>query len=432
MKKNYGRLRFGLTDAGKMALRGTGFVALAVLIVPAFGVLSALVSVVLMALLVGFVLRPKIQLSGNLPDRVIVGQTVRLKYVLKNVARLPAYNLCVRFGAMPEAIEQIEGGDVVSRLVPGETTEVTIEIRPRRRGYYRIGQPICQSSFPFNLFSFGTSRDEEETLIVLPAFSRIQIPIRRLSRHVHASGARLAGRTGLSLEYAGNRPFMPGDSPRNIDARAWARLSVPATKEYYDDFDNYTALVLDTGVPEVLSGSSSNEVKELEAAVSLCASVAFTINNDCLIDFLLSGPDLHQFGPPATSGGWPGKVRLDKIHEILAGVEPSRGYSLEHIAPKLANRFYEISEVVFILLKWDKAYRHLLELAGQAGCHCTVLLIGRSSGSQTSVDAACPVPDGAPDDASEVASQKTDFCPPSSVFCLLSPDDILTGQIKRL
>ncbi len=410
MKKTDGRLRFGLTDAGKMVLRGIGFVALAVLIVPAFGVLSALVSVVLMSLLVGFVLRPKIHISGSLPERIIVGQTAHLRYVLKNVARLPAYNLCMRFGAMPETIEQVGGEHIISRLGPGETTEVTIVIRPKRRGYYRIKQPICQSSFPFNLFSFGTSRDDEETLIVLPAFYRIQIPLRRISRCVHASGARLAGRTGVFLEYAGNRPFLQGDSPRNIDARAWARLSVPATKEYHDDFDNYTALVLDTDVQEVLSGSSSNEIKELEAAVSLCASVAFSINNDCLIDFLLAGPDLHQFPPPTTSGGWSRMVRLDKIHEILAGVEPSKGYSLEQIAPKLANRFYEISEVVFILLKWNKAYRQLLELAGQAGCHCTVLLIdqsGRMHGDEDNLN----------------WTENVQF---------LSPDDILTGQIKRL
>lgn len=412
MKKTHGRLRLGLTDAGKMVLRGIGFVALAVLIVPAFGVLSALVSVVLMSLLVGFVLRPKIRISGNLPDRVVVGQTAQLRYMLKNVARLPVYNLCVRFApkgvtkpsAMPEAIEQVGGGHVVSRLGPGETAEVTIAIRPRRRGYYRIRQPICQSSFPFNLFSFGTSRDDEETLIVLPAFSRLQIPIRRISRYVHANNTRLAGRTGVFLEYAGNRPFLQGDSPRNIDARAWARLSVPATKEYHDDFDNYTALVLDTGIPEDLSWSKSSEVKELEAAVSLCASVAFTINNNCLIDFLLAGPDLHQFT------AWPRIVRLQKIHEILAGVEPSKGYSLEQITPKLANRFYEISEVVFILLKWNKAYRHLLELAGQAGCHCTVLLIDRSG--RMNVD----------EDNLNFAEN----------IRFLSPDDILTGQVKRL
>ena len=404
MRRTDGKLRLGLTDAGKVVLRGAGYVALAALIIPAFGVLSVLMWVVLTALLVGFILRPRIRMSGNLPDRIIVGQTVRLRYVLKNVARLPAYNLCVRFGALPQAIEQTEGGSVITRLGPGETTEVTVAIRPKRRGYYRIKQPICRSSFPFNLFSFGTSGDDEQTLIVLPTFSRLQIPLRRLSRYVQASGARLAGRTGVFLEYAGNRPFIPGDSPRRIDARAWARLSVPATKEYHDDFDYYTALVLDTSVPDVRLQSSSSEIKELEAAVSLCASVAFTISNDCLIDLLLAGPDLHQFTT------WPRIVRLDKIHEILAGVEPSRGYCLEQIAPILTERFYGISEVIFILLSWNTMYRQLLELAGQAGCHSTVLLIDSSRGMHVDQDNA-------------------DF--PGNVR-LLPPEKILAGQIKRL
>ena len=112
-----------LTDAGKTVLHGTCFVALAALIVPAFGVLSALVSVLLMSLLVGYVLRPRIQVSGNLPDRVVAGQTAKLRYVLKNVARLPAYNFSVRLDALPDAIEQIGGEHIVPRLGPGETTK---------------------------------------------------------------------------------------------------------------------------------------------------------------------------------------------------------------------------------------------------------------------------------------------------------------------
>jgi uncharacterized protein (DUF58 family) len=404
MARTDGRLRLGLTDAGKAVLRGTIFVALAALIVPAFGVLSALVSVTIVALLVAFVLRPRIHVSANLPDHLVVGQTAQLRYVLRNGGRLPAYNLCVRFGALPEAIEQIADGQEVWRLGPGETSEVTVAIRCNRRGYYRIRQPICLSNFPFNLFSFSTSRDDEESLIVFPAFSLLQIPLRHLTRHVSAGGVRLAGRTGVSPEYAGNRPFLAGDSPRTIDARAWARLSVPATKEYHDDFDSYTALVLDTRVPAGRSRSRSNEIRELEAAVSLCASVAFTINNDCLIDFLLAGPDLHQLT------AWPRTASLGKIHEILAGVEPSSGYSLEQMPPILADRFCQISEVVFILLNWDKAYRQLLELAEQAGCHSTVLLIGGSNGIRVDEDAV---------------SQ------PANVQ-FLSADEILTGQIVRL
>jgi len=387
-----------------MILRGIGFVTLAALIIPAFGVLSALVSVMLTALVVGFILRPRIQVSGNLPDRIVVNQTVQLRYLLKNIGRFPAYNLCLRFDALPETIEQVDNGCVVSRLRSGDTTEVTVTIRPLSRGYYPIKQPVCQSSFPFELFSFGRSCNDQENLIVLPAFSFLRILLRHQNPQARSDSSIFAGRTGAFPEYAGNRPFMPGDSRRKIDARAWARLAVPVTKEYHENLDNYTALVLDTGVSKVLSPLKSYESKELEAAVSLCASVAFTINDDCLIDLLLAGPDLHQFA------NWPRKMRLDKIHEILAGVEPSMDYTPEQMMPILADRLGQISEVVFILSGWKKAYEHLLELAGRAGCHSTVLVIGESD----KIDL----------DRQEVARTEN--------IQILSPDEILTEQVMRL
>ncbi|MHC4329404.1 MAG: DUF58 domain-containing protein [Planctomycetota bacterium] len=404
MSRTDGRLRIGLTDAGKTVLRGTVFVALAALIVPAFGVLSALISVVLMALLVGYVLRPRIQVSGNLPERVVAGRTAQLRYALKNVARMPAYNFSVRLDTLPESIEQLAGGHVVSRLGPGETTEVTVEIRPKRRGHYRIRQPVCRSGFPFNLFTFAAASDDEEVLIVLPVFSRLQIQTGRMSRHGRTGAARLVGVAGVFPEYAGSRPFVAGDSPRTIDARAWARLSVPATKEYHHDSDNHTALVLDTGVSDAALQAGLGEIRELEAAVSLCASVAFTINNDCLIDMLLAGPDLHLFD------GWPRAVRLDKIHDILAGVEPHEGYCLEETSPMLADRFYEISEVVFVLMNWHKTYWQLLDKAHQAGCHSTVFVIDGSDGMNLDRDITNRAPN----------------------VRLLSPDDVLTGRIGRL
>lgn len=369
MATTRGRLHFGLTGAGRVVLRGAGFVVLAALVIPAFGVLSVLVSAVLVALVFGFLLRPRIRVSGSPPDRVIAGQTAHLTYAITNVGRLPAYSLRTRLHALPESIEQAAHAGRVARIGPGETAEQTVTIRPKRRGIYRIGQPICESSFPFNLFHFGTSADEQETLIVLPAFSRLQFPLPYVSRHVNASSLRPAGRVGTSPEYVGNRPFLPGDSPRRIDVRAWARLSVPATKEYDDDLDNYAALVLDTRVPESRL-KSKKEIKELEAAVSLCASVAYTIQRDCLIDLLLAGTVLYPF----TS--MPKAVRLDRTHEILAGVEPSKGWQPEQIGPLLEDRLQEVCEVIFILLCWDEACRRLVESAERAGCHCTVIVVG--------------------------------------------------------
>lgn len=411
MRENWAKSRMAgmttrvrLTDAGKTVLRGTVFVALAAMVVPAFGVLSALVSVLLVALVVGYVLRPRIGISGSLPERVVAGQEVKLTYRLRNVGRLPAYSFKVQLEGLDETIERVGAVDIVPHLSPGETVEVSVTIRPRRRGHFKIGKPVCESGFPFNLFRFASMSGQVERLVVLPVFYRLRFPVRDLGRHVSSGGTRLAGISGVFPEYAGNRPFVAGDSPRSIDSRAWARLAVPATKEYHDDYDNHAALVLDTGLPEALRGGDSGDVREFEAAVSLCASVAYTINNDCLIDMMLTGPDLHLFE------GRSRMHRLDSVLEVLAGVEPRAGFNFNETISLLADHFYEVSEVIFVVLDWDDAYEQLLGRAAGAGCHVTVLSI----------------------DGSERAERPGNASRPPGRVRFISPEEVIAGRVGLL
>lgn len=404
MARTDASIHLTLTDAGKMLLLGTGFFFLTAAVIPAFGVLTALVSVLLTALLVGYVLRPRVRITGTLPDSVIVGQSIQLRYAIENAAHVPAYDLELQFETLPEAIEKVGQAAVVSRLAPGETAEVSMTIRPRRRGHYRLPSPACQSSFPFNLMSFGRRHRSEQALTVLPVFYRLQFPIQRLSRYVRTGGAGSAGRTEVSPEYAGNRPFLPGDSPRRIDTRAWARLSVPATKEYHDYSDSRAALVLDSRIPAGLRPAEAEDIPALEAAVSLTASIAYSINQNCLVDLLLAGSELHEYA------SWLRGARLHKIYEVLAGVQASEGYSLNAAASALADRFYEVSEAIFILLDWDETYSRLLESAARASCHNTVLLI----------------------DGPAEARGQTDEVRWADVVKTVSSDDILNGRIDRL
>jgi len=373
-------------------------------VIPAFGVLTALLAVLLLAWVVGFVLRPRVAITADLPDSVVAGQTVALRYALQNVARVPAYDLRVRLSLLPETIEQTKQADAVSRLQPGETVTTSITVRPGRRGHYQVPLPICESSFPFNLMTFGAVRRAEQTLTVLPVYYRLPFPLRRLGRHVQAGHAGFAGRAEISPEYAGNRPFLPGDSPRQIDTRAWARLSVPATKEYHNDSESRAALLLDTRVPMSRRPSGAEEIEELEAAVSLCASVAYTINRDCLVEALLVGTELHHYD------AWLRPVRLDSIHDVLAGVQASDGYALDDVIPDLADRFYEITEAVFILLDWDSTYARLVELAARARCHTTVFLVAPSAEH--------------PDRMADASW--------ADVVKVVSPDEVLGGRMERL
>jgi uncharacterized protein (DUF58 family) len=399
------KLRFGLTEAGRVVLRGTAFVVLAAFIVPAFGVLCILACVLATALVVGFAVRPKVRIDGHLPDRLTAGRTADLTYTITNAGRLTAYHLTMGFAALPQAIEQVTGEHAIWRLGPGETAHITVTIRPTRRGCHKIGQPVCRSAFPFNLFWFGVSRRGEETLVVLPAFSRLQMPLQQLGRHMQTAGMRLAGRVGVSPEYIGSRPFIPGDSPRRIDARAWARLAAPATKEYDEDCDNCAAIVLDTRVRDGAARAKSGQIDELEAAVSLCASVAFTMNGSHVIDLLLAGTELHEFS------GWSREARVDRIHEILAAVEPWWDGSAEGATLSLADRLPEMSQVVFILLDWSDTNRRLIERAERAGCYCTIVRIGDPGESRAGVH---PMPAWA-------GSVRTVW-----------PQEVLSGQLKQL
>jgi uncharacterized protein (DUF58 family) len=401
MNRTGEKLHVGLTEAGRVYLHGMGFVVLASLVVPAFGALAILLAVCVVAAAVGCVLRPRIRVVGNLPDRVLAGQTADLSYMIENTGRLTAYSLSSRFLSLPEAVEQVGEPEVIARLGPGETARISLTIRPKRRGCHQIGLPICESSFPFNLFRIGIAHRESQTLLVLPSFSWLRVPLHYMSRHVNTSSLRSSGRSGSTPEYIGSRPFVSGDSPRRIDVRAWARLGVPATKEYDDDLDDYAAFVLDTRVPESRAKPKSGEIEELEAAVSLCASVAYSIREDCLIDLLLAGSERHEFTAS------PKGTRLERIHEILAGIEPSKDYSLDQIGPLLEDRLQEISEIVFIVLHWDEMYRRLAEWAQRAGCHTTVVVIGRP-------DAAAPAEDWAGD------------------IRFLAADDILAGRVEQL
>lgn len=363
------RTRLGVTEAGRMLLLGTVLFGLAAMLVPAFGVLSALIVVMLTVLIVGFVLRPRIEMTAHLPDHIIAGQSAPFRYTLKNIARVPAYDLCVRFVDLPETIELATGPGTIARLAPGESTQVVATMRARRRGNHSIVLPMCQSSFPFNLLTFGSFGKDRQTLTVLPVFYRLRMRPARFGSQSNYGATGLAGRAEVSPEYAGNRPFLPGDSPRSIDTRAWARLAVPATKEYHNDAERHGAIVLDTRVHAAKTKAGAEEIPELEAAVSFCASVAFTIKRDCLIDWVLAGPELHELAT------WSKATRVDKIHEVLAGVEPSENYDLDPMAAALMGHFRRISEVVFILLRPDKRYMDLLGLAVASRCHCSVYLV---------------------------------------------------------
>ncbi|MCH8192607.1 MAG: DUF58 domain-containing protein [Planctomycetes bacterium] len=321
------KLRVAPTEHGRAIITATCFVFLASLVIPAFGVFAGLICFHAAALWVGYLLRPSVSITGDLPDHIVAGEETQLRFQVTSASRRKLCELTVTLDHLPETVEQTGPPFRVDQLKPGESITVTLSILARQRGHYTMGYPICSSSFPFNLYSFGLAHPEREELLVFPAFDRLTLAgIASEGIGQSSVGLGTASLRGASPEYIGNRPYVTGDSLRDIDARAWARLASPVVKEYHHEFHRHGALILD--VAETSKTTTGTQL--FEAAVSLCASIAFSLQSECLIDFLVTGAEVHDLATV------PAGARVRRIHEILAHVKPdptplSVNSQLEHL-----------------------------------------------------------------------------------------------------
>jgi len=391
-----------LTETGRAVLIGTVFILLAVLVIPAFGILAALLALEGMALVIGHCWRPRIRFSSPALDSVLAGETVTLTYTLENQARLSAYHLRATLEHLPGTIERIGNPVLISCLRARETSKVTIRIRPLRRGHYEIGRLTCVSAFPFNLFSFGIHSSQPNELVVLPPVYPMQVQTSSMHTDAWTRGVQVAGQAGASANYIGNRPYIPGDSPRNIDARAWARLSVPAIKEFHEDFILHAGIILDTYVSH--AASEDTEIQELEAGIVLAASVAHALHHDYILDLLVAGPDMFELTEGTKTS------RFARLHEILADVQPGPQALPEENICQWADQLSRLHEVVFILQGWRRPLASLLPHIDHLECSRAVVVIG-------------PEERSCPDDV--------DMTWPGTIHCL-TPEMILKKQVLQL
>jgi len=355
------RTNIQITAGGRGLLLATAFILFACMIIPAFGVLSSLLALELGTLLIGFSFRPRIDVEARIPDQAFAGENATIQYRLCNRSRSRAFHMHVELSHLPNTIKAVGPAPFVTCLRPGESITVTSEIRPSRRGSYALGIPLCRSTFPFRLFSFNACGDTPVALTVLPAF----YPLHLSSdfTHIHADAFRptYSFYQGTCPEYAGNRPFVSGDSPRKIDSRAWARLTVPVIKEYHNDIEHRTALLLDGGDAPDLTPDT------MEAAVSLCASIAFSLDDHFLIDLLAIGPSITDLRDV------PRHHRVTQIHHDLA-CAPEQLASLE--ADVLGARdFQQLSNLIIICLNARPSLHDLCTEAALAGCRCTMVVV---------------------------------------------------------
>jgi uncharacterized protein (DUF58 family) len=397
-------LKFYLTDSGMSMISGLILVGLLTLAIPAYNILASIISLFLIGCILGFIFRPRARLTGQLPEKIVAGKEVSVRFLLTNKSRLPAYDVALGFDEMPRSFKELDRGRYIPRVAPGETVPFDLRFIALRRGMYELNQPRVFSTFPLNIFRNGRASRTRHSILVLPGFHQIDNVDIAVDTRYQLGGIALASNVGESPEYIGNREFQPGDSPRKIDPRAWARLAVPIVKEYNEEYYCHVALVLDTFVARRRRPKPAG-YPAFEAAVSLTASLAESLSRgERIIDFFAAGPDLYVFRTGRHT------AHFENLLDILACVEHCRKNPFEIVTPALQEQLRQTSSVVFIMLDWDTHREKALRLAVETGCHAKVIIVRDKPTSRPFHDAQSW----------------------SGAFSCLSPDMVHSSKLEQL
>lgn len=132
--------------------------------------------------------------------------------------------------ARPALEAALEGEPLASAdLPPRGRVQISLPLAAARRGVVRIERLRLTSCHPFGLFRTWTWVHLPVELLVYP-YPAGNRP-RPLASGRRQTGARTRGTSGAD-EWVGLRPFRDGDSPRQVDWKAYARQAPLLVKEY--------------------------------------------------------------------------------------------------------------------------------------------------------------------------------------------------------
>ena len=205
------------------------------------------------------------------------------------------------------------------------------------------------------------------SVIVLPR--RFRLPPVELpgAAAYQLTGESNTNAIGNSGEFTGLREYRPGDPLRQIHWKSWARVGRPIVKELEDTFYPRYGLVLDT-----LSTHKHDE--GFEECVSVAASFAASLDTgDTLLDLMFVKDEAHM----VTAGR--GVERAEKLLEVLAGVTPTRGGTLDTLARLVLRHAADLTSCVVILNGWDEVRHDFLAKLRSGGVVFTVLTVGHGA-----------------------------------------------------
>ena len=241
----------------------------------------------------------------------------------------------------------------VRELEAGERVEVELKLMPTRRGRLQIHKTLITRVDPLGLVRSHLAVTSPGSVTVLPRCRRVP-ELKWSGGGMLDQGVQTEStRFGDSLEFASLREYRPGDPPRKIHWRSWARLARPVVREHEAETGSQTLLWLDN--------TATLEMDSLfEEAVRIAATIVCRPGaQEGRVDQLIVGTQLWRVSEGSDH------QRSARLMELLAGVQLDSKLPISIVESKLFKSIKLDQPVIAVLIDWDEArqnvIRHLLE-----------------------------------------------------------------------
>ena len=154
------------------------------------------------------------------------------------------------------------------------------------------------------------------------------------------SGAHRSLRRGLSVEFAGHRPYLPGDDLRRLDWQVWARTDRLEIRQYEEETRLRATIVVDASgsLAYGAKGQGIGGASKLDYARTLAAALAFLLVRERdAVGLAVIDTGVRRHLPPQTTMGHLLSM-LDALADCPPGGETSLSAAITALMPLLARR----------------------------------------------------------------------------------------------
>ena len=133
-------------------------------------------------------------------------------------------------------------------VAPGQTATLPYRVRPLARGNHRFGNVAMRIDTPLRLWQRGLDLGSASDVRVYPDFARItQYTLLATDNRLSQIGVLQRRRRGEGLDFHQLREYRHGDTSRQIDWKATARVGRLTSREYQDERDQRIVFLVDCG-----------------------------------------------------------------------------------------------------------------------------------------------------------------------------------------